>query len=93
MGEFGRTPKINPNRGRDHWSEAFSVILAGGGTAGGRIIGATDREGAQPKERPITPEELFHSFYALLGIDPSKMLPSLAAATSRSFATASSSES
>jgi hypothetical protein len=76
MGEFGRTPKINPNRGRDHWAEAFSVALAGGGVRGGQVIGATDREGAYPKDRPVTPEELFHSLYVLLGIDPTKFLPS-----------------
>ncbi|MBI1915840.1 MAG: DUF1501 domain-containing protein [Planctomycetes bacterium] len=76
MGEFGRTPKVNPMRGRDHWSEAFSVVLAGGGVAGGRVIGASDKEGAYPRERPVTPEELLHSIYVLLGIDPNKSLPS-----------------
>jgi uncharacterized protein (DUF1501 family) len=76
MGEFGRTPKINAMQGRDHWPNAFSVLLAGGGVRGGQVIGASDAEGAFPVERPVTPEELFHSIYVLLGIDPLKMLPS-----------------
>jgi hypothetical protein len=75
MGEFGRTPKINAMQGRDHWPNAFSVLLAGGGVKGGQIIGASDAEGAFPKERPVTPEELYHSIYVLLGIDPLKLLP------------------
>lgn len=75
MGEFGRTPKINTMAGRDHWPNAFSMLLAGGGVAGGRIIGASDGEGAFPLERPVTPAELFHSIYVLLGIDPLKLLP------------------
>lgn len=76
MGEFGRTPKINPNRGRDHWPNAFSVLLAGGGVRGGQVIGASDKDGAEVKDRPIGPEELIHSIYVLLGIDPNKFLPS-----------------
>lgn len=79
MGEFGRTPKINAMRGRDHWPNAFSVLLAGGGVKGGQVIGASDAEGAFPKERPVTPEDLYHSIYVLLGIDPLKMLPSTGA--------------
>lgn len=75
MGEFGRTPKINVMKGRDHWPNAFSVLLAGGGVKGGQTIGASDAEGAFPKERPVTPEELYHSIYVLLGIDPQKLLP------------------
>jgi uncharacterized protein (DUF1501 family) len=76
MGEFGRTPKINKTGGRDHWSDAFSVVLAGGGVHGGQVIGASDAEGAHPKDRPVTPEELIHSIYVLLGIDPGRFLPS-----------------
>lgn len=75
MGEFGRTPKINAMKGRDHWPNAFSVLLAGGGVRGGQVIGASDAEGAFPLSRPITPEELFHSIYVLLGIDPARLLP------------------
>ena len=76
MGEFGRTPKVNALKGRDHWPNCFSVLLAGGGVRGGQVIGESDAEGAFPQSRPITPEELFHSIYVLLGIDPLKLLAS-----------------
>lgn len=75
-GEFGRTPKINAMAGRDHWPQTFSVLMAGGGVRGGRVIGTSDAEGAFPRERPLTPEELFFSVYELLGIDPQRYLPS-----------------
>jgi hypothetical protein len=52
MGEFGRTPKINANKGRDHYPRAWSMMLAGGGIQGGRVIGATDKDGVEVKERP-----------------------------------------
>lgn len=76
LGEFGRTPKVNATQGRDHWPNAFSVLLAGGGVRGGQVVGVSDAEGAYPKDRPVTPEELFHSLYVLLGIDPTRFLPS-----------------
>src|SRR5262249_48426498 len=76
MGEFRRTPKINKDRGRDQWPTAFSVLLAGAGVRGGQIIGASDKEGGTVKERPASPQDLFHSIYALLGIDAAKFLPS-----------------
>lgn len=75
-GEFGRTPKINENGGRDHWSNTFSVVVAGGGVRGGQVIGKTDLQGAEPVERPVTPEELYCSMYRQLGIDPDRFLPS-----------------
>ena len=71
MGEFGRTPKINPQGGRDHWPNVFSVVLAGGGVQGGQIIGSSDALGEFPKERPVTPSDLSATIYTLLGIDPS----------------------
>lgn len=71
MGEFGRTPKINSQGGRDHWPNVFSVLLAGGGVQGGQIIGSSDALGEFPKERPVTPSDLAATIYALLGIDPS----------------------
>ncbi len=74
--EFGRTPRINGIRGRDHWSRAFSVVFAGGGVRGGQVIGASDAEGAFPANRPVTPEDLAHTIYTLLNIDPEKDLPS-----------------
>ena len=71
MGEFGRTPKINSQGGRDHWPNVFSVMLAGGGVQGGQIIGSSDALGEFPKERPVTPSDLAATIYTLLGIDPS----------------------
>ena len=75
-GEFGRTPKFNENAGRDHWSNAFSVLLAGGGVKGGRVIGKTDAKAAEPIDRPVTPEELYFTLYHQLGIDVKRFLPS-----------------
>lgn len=75
MGEFGRTPKINTMGGRDHWSRAFSVVLAGAGVRGGQVIGTSDAEGAFPTERPVTPADVAHSIYKLLDLDPDKELP------------------
>ena len=71
-GEFGRTPKINPRAGRDHWPRAFSVLMAGGGVKGGQILGATDDHGAAPTGEPILPEQIAASFYHSLGIDHRK---------------------
>ena len=71
MGEFGRTPKINSQGGRDHWPNVFSVMLAGGGVQGGQIIGNSDALGEFPKERPVTPSDLSATIYTLLGIAPS----------------------
>jgi uncharacterized protein (DUF1501 family) len=70
MGEFGRTPKLNVAGGRDHWPRVFSVALAGGGVQGGQVIGASDKVGEQPQDRPITPSDLVATIYSLLGIDP-----------------------
>jgi hypothetical protein len=70
MGEFGRTPKLNVDGGRDHWPRVFSVVLAGGGVPGGQVIGASDAVGEGPKDRPVTPADLAASIYTLLGIDP-----------------------
>lgn len=75
MGEFGRTPKLNTMGGRDHWSRAFSVVLAGAGVRGGQVIGASDAEGGFPTERPVSPADVAHSIYKLLGLDPDKELP------------------
>ena len=61
MGEFGRTPKINPRGGRDHFPRAFNVALAGGGVRGGQVIGKTDAGGTEVTERPIRVPDLFQS--------------------------------
>ena len=74
MGEFGRTPKINAQGGRDHWPRVFSVVLAGGGIRGGQVIGASDRTGESPADQPVTPADLAFSLYTLLGIDPHQEL-------------------
>jgi hypothetical protein len=68
-GEFGRTPKINKNAGRDHWPRAFSVLMAGGGVRGGRVLGASDDQGMGPADEAITPDQVAASFYHALGID------------------------
>ena len=70
MGEFGRTPKINPNAGRDHHGRANSVIAFGAGIPGGLVLGRTDAQGDSPAERPITPADLAWVLYHKLGIDP-----------------------
>jgi len=74
LGEFGRTPKINERGGRDHWSNAMSVMFAGGGTPGGQVIGATDRQGYAAVERVLSPENFVSTVYRKLGIDPGKMV-------------------
>jgi len=74
LGEFGRTPKVNSRAGRDHWSNAMSVMMAGGGTPGGQIIGATDRAGYSAVERVLSPESFVSTVYSKLGIDPNKVL-------------------
>jgi hypothetical protein len=74
MGEFGRTPKLNTQGGRDHWPRVFSVLLAGGGVPGGQVIGASDATGESPHERPVTPADLAATTYSLLGIDPQRLL-------------------
>ncbi len=70
FGEFGRTPKINPKAGRDHWSQAQVILLAGGGVPGGQVYGKTDAHAAFVKEHPHSPADFACSVYALLGIDP-----------------------
>ena len=71
-GEFGRTPKINNNAGRDHWARAGSMLLAGGGLPGGRVIGKTDEQGAEPAGTKYTPDDVAASFYRVMGIDHHK---------------------
>ncbi|MGH9338904.1 MAG: DUF1501 domain-containing protein [Acidobacteriota bacterium] len=69
MGEFGRTPKINAQAGRDHWSKAFSIVLSGAGVKGGQVIGATDKEAAEVVEHPCQVEDLVATIYDRVGID------------------------
>lgn len=69
MGEFGRTPKINANEGRDHFARAWSLALAGGGVKGGRVIGATSPDGVEVASRPVTAPELASTIFHALGVD------------------------
>ncbi len=71
-GEFGRTPRINRNAGRDHWPQVSCAILAGGGMRTGQVIGATNRLGEFAKERPVHFQEIFATLYHNLGIDPAQ---------------------
>jgi hypothetical protein len=71
-GEFGRTPKINDNDGRDHYPQAWSLLLGGGGVRGGQVVGRTDGDGAQVVERPVTVADLMATLASLMGLDPDK---------------------
>ena len=71
-GEFGRTPKINPRGGRDHYPRSMFCLLAGGGMNGGQLIGESDEKGEAPKDRVITPDDVAATFYHSLGIDHTK---------------------
>ncbi|MBI1348920.1 DUF1501 domain-containing protein [bacterium] len=69
MGEFGRTPRMNADAGRDHWGHAFSVLMGGGRLPRGMVVGATDQHGSHVTERPLTPEDVAATIYHHLGID------------------------
>lgn len=72
-GEFGRTPRINKNAGRDHWGPSFTVALGGGGIVGGRVIGKSDARAERPADNPFGPEDLAATMYHLLGVDPKQV--------------------
>ncbi|MBI3407796.1 MAG: DUF1501 domain-containing protein [Planctomycetes bacterium] len=67
-GEFGRTPRLNPTLGREHWGPCYTALLAGGGIRGGQVYGASDRIGAFPRDNPVSPEDLLATVYHALGI-------------------------
>jgi hypothetical protein len=69
MGDFGRSPRVNANAGRDHWNSCYTIMLAGGGIQGGAVCGASDRIGAKPAQRPLAPGDAVATIYQLLGID------------------------
>jgi uncharacterized protein (DUF1501 family) len=71
MGDFGRTPVINKDVGRDHWPHCYTMVLSGGGVRGGQVIGQSDKTGAYPKERPVTPADVHATVFAAMGYDPS----------------------
>jgi uncharacterized protein (DUF1501 family) len=81
MGEFGRTPKMNNGGnggpplskgtpGRDHWGNAMSVLMGGGGLRGGQVVGSTNRLGEVPQDRPLRPGDIHHTIFKVLGVDP-----------------------
>lgn len=72
MGEMGRTPRVNARAGRDHWSMAQTILFAGGGTIGGQVIGATDKQAAAPVTEPISISDLLRTISVLMGIDADK---------------------
>ena len=72
LSEFGRTPKVNPQAGRDHHPSVFSCMIAGGGVRGGQVIGSSDEDGFGPKDRPVAVPELHATICHALGIDPNK---------------------
>jgi len=75
LSEFGRTPRVNPAGGRDHWPQCWSVYFAGGGVQGGRVIGRSDPIGAYPAERPVSPSDVVGTIFHSLGFDPETQLP------------------
>jgi hypothetical protein len=75
LGEFGRTPKVNPAGGRDHWPQVWTVWFAGGGIKGGRVVGASDDIGGYPADRPVTTGEIAATIYRALGLDLEHHLP------------------
>ena len=75
LSEFGRTPRVNPAGGRDHWPACWSIYFAGGGVQGGRAIGRSDEIGAYPAERPVTPSEVAATIYHAMGVDLETHLP------------------
>jgi hypothetical protein len=70
-GDFGRTPKINRDAGRDHWPQCYTTLLAGGGIRRGMVYGSSDSSGAYPKDSPVRPDDLSATLFHLLGVDPS----------------------
>jgi len=74
MGEFGRTPRINKNAGRDHWPDCYSALLAGGGVTGAAVHGASDKIGAYPAADPVTPADLAATIFWRFGLDPTTEL-------------------
>jgi len=74
-GEFGRTPLLNSNGGRDHWAGAWTALVAGGGTKAGQVVGRTDAKGTEPTDRPVTPQELVSSIFHAMGVSQDATIP------------------
>jgi hypothetical protein len=75
LAEFGRTPKVNPAGGRDHWPQCWTSMFAGGGVKGGRVVGRSDESGGYPAERPVEPSEIVATIFHSLGVDLTTKLP------------------
>lgn len=73
MGDFGRTPVINKDAGRDHWPQCYSMVLAGGGIRGGQVVGESDKRGAVPRLRPVTPADIHATVFDALGYDAQRL--------------------
>ena len=74
MGEFGRSPKVNKDAGRDHWGPAASMLFWGAGTKRGNIVGKTDKHGGYATQRPVSPADVAYTIFDSLGLDPRKQL-------------------
>jgi hypothetical protein len=74
-GEFGRTPKVNPQAGRDHYGNVFSAMLGGGGIKGGQVYGSSDKKGAFPASNPVSPADFAATIYSCLGVAADAMIP------------------
>jgi arylsulfatase A-like enzyme len=74
VGEFGRTPKINKNAGRDHWGSCYSAVLAGGGVRGGQVYGESDGQTASVVDSPVTPYDLHATVLHAFGVEPSQTI-------------------
>jgi len=70
MGEFGRTPRINQNTGRDHWARCWSIVIGGGAIKGGQAYGSTSKDGMDIKDKPCSIGDVFATLYKGLGVDP-----------------------
>jgi hypothetical protein len=75
LAEFGRTPRVNPAGGRDHWPQCWTIKFAGGGVQGGRVVGRSDQIGGVPAERPVDPAEVVGTIYRSLGLNLETKLP------------------
>jgi hypothetical protein len=85
MGEFGRTPRINQNAGRDHWARCWSVVIGGGAIKGGLVYGSTDKDGTSVKDNPTTVNDLFATLYKGLGLDPNPKVSTIRDNLGRQF--------
>jgi uncharacterized protein (DUF1501 family) len=75
MGEFGRTPQLNPRGGREHWPGVWSILFAGAGVRGAQVVGTSDAHGTEPRDRPVRPAEVATTVYRALGVDLGTLLP------------------